>query len=258
MTEQDKPDIREEYNGQSASQLAHEVLRLLLVLLWRIIQWCIRKLCKGLLWCINTTERGWNRLSLWWHDNDTQAKVAKLKAGCRNGLKRAGKYSLIGAKAAMRGLATALVFAGKWSLIALKAAGRGIVRGVKATIKGMLHLRATTKRLYRLSQVGMRSMKAWIKRCGRQARLNKLRRQRAYRQFKENGGMRGVLLNTSNSIKNGISIFMEEDQEEAGEDAVTEDDLIEESLEKDANEGNKPMKIGKSIFSHAKQFVDPE
>ena len=51
---------------------------------------------------------------------------------------------------------------------------------------------------------------------------------------------------------------MEEDQEEAGEDAVTEDDLIEESLEKGANEGNKPMKIGKSIFSHAKQFVDPE
>ena len=46
MTEQDKPDRREEYKDQSAAKLAHEVLRLLLVLVWRIILWCIKKVCK--------------------------------------------------------------------------------------------------------------------------------------------------------------------------------------------------------------------
>ena len=81
MTEQDKPDRREEYKDQSAAKLAHEVLRLLLVLVWRIILWCIKKVCKGLLWCLDITEKGWDRLNVWWHDNDTQAKVAKIKAG---------------------------------------------------------------------------------------------------------------------------------------------------------------------------------
>ena len=56
MTEQDKPDRREEYKDQSAAKLAHEVLRLLLVLVWRIILWCIKKVCKGLLWCLDITE----------------------------------------------------------------------------------------------------------------------------------------------------------------------------------------------------------
>lgn len=62
MTEQDKPDRREEYKDQSAAKLAHEVLRLLLVLVWRIILWCIKKVCKGLLWCLDITEKGWGRL----------------------------------------------------------------------------------------------------------------------------------------------------------------------------------------------------
>ncbi len=258
MTEQDKPDRREEYKDQSAAKLAHEVLRLLLVLVWRIILWCIKKVCKGLLWCLDITEKGWDRLHVWWHDNDTQAKVAKIKAGVRNGAKAAGHYALVGAKTAIAGISIALVYAGKWALIGLKATGRGIVVAMKATLQGLLHTKSTAKRLYRLSRVGMRKLKAWNKRRKRQARLSKLKRERAYRQFKANGGMKGVLLNTSNGIKNRIAVFMEEDQDEPGEEAVTEDDLFEESLERGAKEGSKPMEIGKNIVSRVKDLVDPE
>ena len=51
---------------------------------------------------------------------------------------------------------------------------------------------------------------------------------------------------------------MEEDQEEATPDAVTEDDLMEEALEEGANDGKKSMKIGKSFIKHAKNFMDVE
>ena len=67
-----------------------------------------------------------------------------------------------------------------------------------------------------------------------------------------------MLLNTSNGIKDRIAVFMEEDQAEPGEEAVTEDDLFEESLERGAKEGNKPMEIGKNIVSRVKDLVDPE
>ena len=51
---------------------------------------------------------------------------------------------------------------------------------------------------------------------------------------------------------------MEEDQEETTEDAVTEDDLMEEVLEEGASEGKKSMRIGKSFITHAKNFMDAE
>ena len=51
---------------------------------------------------------------------------------------------------------------------------------------------------------------------------------------------------------------MEEDQEEATPDAVTEDDIMVEALEKGANDGKKPMKIGKTFITHAKNFMDVE
>ena len=89
-------------------------------------------------------------------------------------------------------------------------------------------------------------------------KLSRIRRKRAYQEFRRNGGVKGMLINTSHSIKSGIQMFMEEDQEEAAPDAVTEDDLMEEAMEASANEGKKSVKIGKTFLSHAKNFMDVE
>ena len=49
---------------------------------------------------------------------------------------------------------------------------------------------------------------------------------------------------------------MEEEDVEASEDAITEDDILEEEIDNKLNEDNKAKKIGKTIFSKAKEVVD--
>ena len=53
-------------------------------------------------------------------------------------------------------------------------------------------------------------------------------------------------------------MFMEEDQNEATPDAITEDDIMEEVMEEKVNEGSKSVKFGKSFLSKAKDFMDVE
>ena len=70
--------------------------------------------------------------------------------------------------------------------------------------------------------------------------------------------MKGVIINYSNNIRKSITMFMEEDQEESEPDAMTDEELMEKALEKGAKKGNRGMKIGKSILSHTKNFIDSE
>ena len=109
MTEEERRHGREEYAGKSASQLARELLRLLLVLIWKFILWLIKKFLKGVLWCIEATEKGCKRLNTWWHANDTQEKVAKIKAWLRKAIKTSIHWSIIAGKATLKGLAIALL-----------------------------------------------------------------------------------------------------------------------------------------------------
>ncbi|MBQ6750985.1 MAG: hypothetical protein IJR02_09525 [Bacteroidaceae bacterium] len=258
MTEEERRHGREEYAGKSASQLARELLRLLLVLIWKFILWLIKKFLKGVLWCIEATEKGCKRLNTWWHANDTQEKVAKIKAWLRKAIKTSIHWSIIAGKATLKGLAIAAVATWHGIIIALKATGRGLIIGGKATVQGIIHLRSTLKRLGQLTVKGIKATGAWMKRCRRGLKLSHIRRKRAYEEYCRRGGMKGLIIDTSHSIKNGIQMFMEEDQEEAAPDAVTEDDIMEEALEEGANEGKKSIKIGKSILSHAKNFMDVE
>ena len=193
-----------------------------------------------------------------WNDNNTQEKVAKIKAWLRRTAKKVGQWSLKAGKATLKGIGIGLVATGKGIVIAAKATAQGIVVGVKATIQGIIHLRPTIKRIKQLTIDGFWATIAWMKRCKRGMRLARIRRKRSYEAFKRNGGMKGVIINSTHNVKNNIERFMEEDQEEAAPDAVTEDDIMEEALEEGANDGKKTMKIGKTFMTHAKNFMDVE
>ena len=78
--EEDRQNEHEESTGKSASQLTRELLRLIIVLIWRFLVWLFKRFLKGVLWCMQATEKGCKRLNEWWHDNNTQEKVAKTKA----------------------------------------------------------------------------------------------------------------------------------------------------------------------------------
>lgn len=258
MTDDERPYGQEEYAGKSGSQLARELLRLVLVLLWRMLLWCIRKVLKGVLWCMQAAETGWQRLNVWWHDNDTQEKVAKTKAWIRHALRTAGHWSVVAGKATWKGLVIGTKATWKGLCVAAKATVRGLIVTIRAIIQGLIHLRPTLKRIGQLTVQGFKAFGAWLKRCRRGMKLSRIRRRRAYEEFRRKGGMKGLIANTSRSVRNGIQMFMEEDQEEATAEAVTEDDLMEEALAEGANEGKRSQKIGQSILSRAKDFMDVE
>lgn len=258
MTDEERRQRQDEYSGRSAMQLCREMLRLLCVLLWRILLWCLRKIVKGLLWFIQVCEDGCERLNNWWHDNDTQEKVAKTKAWVRMAMRTFGRWCVIAGKTTLRGIAVGAVMAWKGIGIAFRATVRGLLLGIRATIRGIIHLRPTVKKIGGLIVQGAKDTWAWMKRCRRWMKLFHIRRKRAYQRFRRNGGVKGMMVDTSRSIKNGIQMFMEEDQEEAAPDAVTEDDLMAEELEERANEGMKSIKYGKSFMEKAKDFMDGE
>ena len=249
---------REEYTGKSALQLLRELLRLILVLLWRFLVWVFKKILKGLLWCMQAAEKGWERLNDWWHDNSTQEKVAKTKAWFKMAAKTLGRWCVVAGKATVHGIAVGAKATWNGLKIATKATAKGIVFAVQATIQGIIHLRPTIKKIGRGIVHGAQAFVAWLKQCRRGMKLSRIRRKRAYQEFKRTGGIKGAISRTSHNVRNNIERFMEEDQEEAAPDAVTEDDLMAETLEEGANEGNKSMKIGKSFMSHAKNFMDAE
>ena len=239
-------------------QLAREILRLLLVLLWKMLLWLIRKFLKGVLWCILTCEKGWARLQAWWHDNNTQEKVRKIKAWLKMAARTLGKWSVIAGKSTLKGIAIGASATWKGIKITVRSTYHGIIIATKATIQGIIHLRPTIKKMYSLMVQGIKSTWTWLKRCGRGMKLMHIRRKRAYQRFRRNGGVKGVMVATSRNIKNGIQMFMEEDQEEAAPDAITEDDIIAEALDERANEGRKSVQIGKSFLSKAKEFTEAE
>ena len=258
MTEEDRFNEHEEYTGRSASQLVRELIRLILVLIWRFLVWLFKKILKGLLWCMQAAEDGCKRLNEWWHDNNTQEKVAKTKAWLKRAAQTFGHWCVIAGKATLHGIAVGAKATWHGIKVATKATAKGIVIAIKATIQGIIHLRPTIKKLGQLIVKGAKAFVAWLKRCKRGMKLSRIRRRRRYEAFRRNGGVKGWMVSTTRDVRKNIEMFMEEDQEEADPDAVTEDDIMEEALEEGANDGRKSMKIGKSFITRAKNFMDVE
>lgn len=258
MTEEDRQNEHEEYTGKSVSQLMRELLKLILVLIWRFLVWLFKRILKGILWCMQVTEEGWKHLNDWWHDNNTQEKVAKTKAWLKMATKTFGQWCVIAGKAIVHGIAVGAKATWRGLKVGTKATAKGIVIAIRATIQGIIHLRPTLKKLGQLIARGFKAYVAWMKRCKRGMKLSRIRRRRRYEAFRRNGGMKGWMVNTTRDVRKNIELFMEEDQEEADPDAVTEDDIMEEALEQGANDGKKSMKIGKSFIAHAKNFMDVE
>lgn len=258
MTEEEKQHDRDEFSSKSVGQLSSELLRLILVLTWRILVWLFKKLLKGVLWFMQACEDGWIRLNNWWHDNDTQEKVAKTKAWIKQAARTFAQWCVIAAKATAHGIVVGSLFTWKCIKIGAKITLRGIILAAKATAHGITHLRPTLKKLVQLIIQGFKSFVLWLKHCKRSMRYSHIMRRRRYQTFRRNGGIKGWMANTSKNMQKSIVMFMEEDQDEATPEAVTEDDIMEEAMEEGANNGKKSMKFGKTFMSHAKNFMDVE
>lgn len=247
MTEEERKQLQEEYSNRTGAQLLVELCRLILLLIWKIFKKGLKVLAKFLLFVIESMQEGWERLVEWWNDNDTQEKVAKIKATLRRWSIKFGEWCVIAAKATAKGIKIGAI-----------ATWHGIVYGTKATIEGIIHLKPTIIKIGQLTVKGCKTFAAMTVRCARGIKLSHIRRKRAYQRFRRNKGFKGLIIDSTTAVKDGIKMFMEEDQHEADPEAVTEDDLIEEEIEERVDEDSKAHKLGKRLFSTAKNIVDAD
>ena len=242
-------------SSKSVGALGAELSRLFLLLLWAICKRLIRITYKAIRFSVKFVRLCINSVVEWWRDKSTQEKVRYIRLKARRWCKLVWKYTCVGSRQLWRGL-----------IICCKATVRYTKIAAKLTWVGLLWLGANTLRLLIHTKPALISLGKWLKATYRKAiarmkrikraiRLRQLRGHRKYQTFKRNGGIKGAMENASRALKSSIQSYMEEEQNEANPEAITEDDIFEERFE-EIEQTNRAHAIGKKIFSSVKHIVD--
>lgn len=248
--------LKDDTPGQkSSSQLLAELGKLFLKLLWAILRKMIRMMAKGMLALILGTQAMCEAISTWWHDKSTQEKVRflriKLKALARKTWALTKQAAHHTARLSVKGSKLFI----KYLIITLVALWKGLIWLCVNTVQGIIHLRSTIIRLWQwLKTMAARTAQLYHN-MRRASKLRSIRRKRSWRDFQHRGGMKGAMQRTATSMNNSIQMFMEEEQNEAMPDAITEDDIFVEELEQN-NQQNKAQIYGKKFFDGMKKVVD--
>lgn len=251
--EKDSRDLR----NMSKKGLLLETVRLFLQLLWVILRRIIRIIFKSIRFFVLFIKLCVESTIEWWNDKSTQEKVSEIKRKTRIGAQKSWKYTKIYATRFARFCVKVLTHLRHYSILAGKAIIAAVIWTAVNTVQLIIHMRPTVIRMWNATKHGAKAFAAWTKRVRRGTRLRKLRRKRRYAEFKRNGGFKKMLYDTSRSLKSSIQTYMEEDQEEAAPDAITEDNLIEEKFNEMEQE-NKAHIIGKKLFTSVKNIVETD
>ncbi|MCM1312148.1 MAG: hypothetical protein NC206_01480 [Bacteroides sp.] len=225
MTEQKKHT-----EDKTGTEMLAEIGRLLLLLLWKMVRSILRIIIKSVILLIRLIKQGVKQCVDFWNDNNTQEKLRKARRSIKHGSK---------------------VFA-EWMMIALHTIIRLIIRGIKSTIQGIIHLKPTIIKAGEYAKYACIAFGRFMKRAGRGIRLSHIKRKRAYKRFRKNKGFKGLLKDLTNLLKTLLQNYMEEEQNEVSPDAVTEDDIIMEGIEGKS----KAYLTGKKLFSSVRNIVD--
>lgn len=223
----------------SGTEMLAEVGRLILLLIGKIIYRFIKLIIKGVKFAISSIKSGIRRLIIFWNSTSTQAKLRLFRRSLKIGLRKFGH----------------------WCYLALKFTVRFIIWCIKGTIKAIFHLKSTLIIIGKGLKKGLRAFFRCIRRCGRGIRLGHIKRVRAYKRFRKNKGFKGLLIDIANYLKDKLNSYMDEEQDEAHPDAITEDDLMEEEIE-EMGENSKTHVIGnvigKKLISSVKDILDSD
>lgn len=249
MTEQERKQLKEQYGYDRLTlpQLFLELAKLIFLLVYSVLRKIVLIIWRLTVLLFELTVDGLVYLRDWWNDNDTQEKVAKIRATIKHGCIVFAHWCVIGAKATGRGIKTGAI-----------ATWHGMVIAAKATVEGIIHLKPTVIKIGKSIAKGTRATIAWFIAIGRAFKLFHIRRKRAYQRFRRTKGFKGLFIDTATAVRDQIKHFMEEDQQEATPGAVTEDDILNETIEERIEEGSKTHIIGKKIITKMKSIVDEE
>lgn len=240
---------------KTAKDLLAELGRLLLLLLWAITKRLIRITYKTIRFTIRFIKLCIDSTIEWWRDKSTQEKVRAIRLKTRRWCQLAWHYFCIGCKKFWRGTVIFSKTFVKYTKIAAKLTWLGLVWLCVNFVQLIIHTKPVLIRLGKWLKTSYRQAIVKLRLMRRGIRLSNIKRRRRYQAFKRNGGMKGALEHATSSLKNSIQSYMEEEQNEADPDAITEDDIFEERFE-EIEQANKAHVIGKKIFSSVKNIVD--
>lgn len=249
-----KDDAPEQKSGR---QLLAEIGHLFLKLLWAILRKTLRVTAKGILAIIAGTTALCEAISAWWHDKSTQEKVRFLRIKLRVFARNTCAFIQIMSKQAARLAVKGCKLFAKYSIIALIASWKGIIWLSVNTVHGIIHLRSTLVRLWHWTKTSIAKIGPLCRNIRRASRLRSIRRKRSWQNFQRRGGVKGAMQRTASTLNNSVQMFMEEEQNEAMPDAVTEDDIFAEEIEQN-EQASKAQIIGKKFFNEMKKVVDAD
>lgn len=242
--------------GQKSSrELLSEIGRLFLKLLWAVLRKILRLMAKGVLATIAGISALCVAIKAWWNDKSTQEKIRFLRIKARIFARKSWAFSKVAVRHARRLAVKGYRLAVKYLILGLIATWKGLVWLFFNTIQAIIHLRSTLIRLWHWRKVAAKKLTRIINNARRASRLRTIRRKRAWRKFQDNGGMKGAMQRTASAMNHSIQMFMEEEQNEATPDSVTEDDIFAEEMEQNEHQSKARM-IGKKLFEGMKDVVD--
>lgn len=219
----------------SAMDMIAEIGKLVLLLICKIIFRIVKLIIKAVVYAWKGIVIASEKAIQFWKSTPTQAKLKLLRKHTRIFLKKLRH----------------------WLYLALVYTLRFIVLCIKGLIHGIIHLKSTIIMLGHATAAAWKSLVRTFRQFLRGRKLSHIKRKRAYRAFRKNKGFKGLLIDTANLLKGKINSYMEEEQTDTSPDAVTEDDLFDESMDEE-EQNNKAHVIGRKLLSSVKNLLDED
>lgn len=228
---------------KSGGEILSEILHLLGVFLLKLLRHLLRMILRGIIWTIDAMERLWKSIVDYWNDNSTQEKVRKFNKFIATSLRAIGHWARIAGRQLL-----------KFTIAAAKATKQGTIWLCHEIIHGITHLKPTIIRLGHLFQ----RLGKWIwqqfARFTGSVKAYFVRQREAYRTFRKNKGFKGLLMDIKAHLQLSLNDYMEEDQEEASDETISDEELIKEGI----GSKSKTRHIGQKIYEGMNDIVSAD
>lgn len=258
---QKEKSLRERLEKMSVGKIAWLIIRLIGLLLLTMIKYLLKLVLQGIMYVNEGIKNSWRRAKIFWNSNSTQEKLRKLRIHTRIAFRKTGEGLKKAAKWTWRYLRKGFRWTLKAIIIAAIYTWKGLVWLGKASLNAILHIGPTCRQLGKLIKKGYHKMIVGLWHFCRGIQLRHLKNKRAWRRYRRNGGLKGLMIGTAGSLRNSINRFMEEDtttdtsQNDTTADAEQEEDEIGKYVKPDEND-SKATALGKKIYSSLKEIID--
>ena len=264
---ENEKSLRERLEKMSVGKIAWLIVRLIGLLLLTVLKYLLRLVLKGIVYVYQGIRHTCHRIKVFWNSNSTQEKVRKLRIHIRLGLRSTGRGLKKAGRWCWKWLRKGLRWTLRMLLLGIIYTWKGLVWLGKASLNAIIHIGPTLRRLGYLIKVGYQQMIVGLWHLCRRIRLRHLKNKRAWRRYRLNGGLKGLMIGTAGSLRNSISRFMEEDEvTETADSPAQEENEGEEEMEEEEDEIGKYVKpdendskataLGKKIFTSLKDIID--